>query len=702
MPSRPASKGSEYSISRARAGPPSTGTRNSKLSDSPSAHGTPNPNPMKPLGVLLLILVAVGGLLFAIINLGGNTENSDVDGIQPVTVQDTDSQSAPEKLPETASNVRVEADASGGNSGVRVAEELPEDHFANQLGGLVVTEEQQPIAGAKVTLTRAGRGAMMFMNDAQDRSKDIHDTTDEAGRYHFADIEPFDRYAIEVSVEGYSSAAVSNVRVGVEGPFNEPPIILTTGVKLYGQVVDSGKNPVPGATLHLDGSFYRAGADSDPERLTVKSDSAGNYEFLNVPPGNRKLTCLADGYANTVIGGLVFRGDKSIQEDVIIEIAERVEGIVVSQAGGPLAGASVQAMSFSNSNRQCRETTETDEQGRFLLERLAAGQYTISVRMDGYRPGHQPRVKSGESGLIIELVEQATIKGQVVASDTGKPVPRYEVRLRATYEDNPVTSPAGKKETFTEEDGSFSLAGVQPGTYLVQATANGYAPSYSNPFRITQGESTTGILVKLTKGGSITGTVIASDGATIPRALISTHDNTWSNSLFDQALGDEFPTNATLIKRRSNAKGKFRVGGLKAELYQVRINAPGYCEFIKQDVLVHEGNATSLGEIRLVSGGKITGQVLDAGGQTIAGANINLTPDGKRQGEMSHRYKTKSDAKGRYVLDSIWPGTYKITATAPGNHGDFLSTLPAQRDGATQRVTVKDLQELQYDLKAGK
>lgn len=654
---------------------------------------------MKPLGVLLLVVLAVGGLLFAIFQLGG--DDSTINNGRDLEI---DLPSSPENpgrpglLPPPEPASRTELDPATAPEEGRQQLATPQDYFENQVVGTVVDEEGRTIEGAVVTLTRSGPGALFFQNDPQDRSKDRKTKSDAQGSFGFRNVEPFDRYAIEVVADGYSAATASQVNVGVAGTFFQQQITLTTGQRLYGRVEDSGKNAVPGAVIYLDTAFYTPGAgEESPDRLTAVTNAQGEYEILNVPPGNRTLTVMADGYANVQMSGLVFRGEKGIERSITLEIAERITGTVINQEGAPVPDAQVQAICFSSSTRQCRELTATDESGQFTLERLAAGQYTIAVAAEGYRRASEPRVQTGESGLIIELVRQATVSGRVIAIDTGQPVPQYTVRLRQTYPQQTVTTPVTEKQTFEKEDGSFTLTAAQPGTYLVEALADGYAPSYSESFRMVQGQSITGIVVTLTKGGSITGTVLGPDGP-VARALITTHDNTWSNSVFDQALGDEFPTNATSTTGRSNGKGEFVVAGIKGETYQIRVKASGYCEFVKQDILVRDGVATSVGEILLRRGGRITGRVLDASGAPTA-ATVSLLPDGRQPG-MPQRYKVKSQPDGTYELGNVEPGNYKLSATVGNGGGDFLGQFQSQ-EASVKRVTISDGQELHYDLQIG-
>ncbi len=655
---------------------------------------------MKPLGVLVLVIAGIAGLFFAINKLGDGS-GEDLDSLESISQQETSATTDKGQETELTSPISTERStvSDSASSGDRV-ELAPEDseQFANSVTGLVMNPDQRPVSGARVVLTQAGVAGMIFQNEPLDRSGDRYAETDDEGRFSFLNVQPHSKLSIEADAKGYCRSSSSSFDVYATGKVEVPTLILTLGGSLAGTITDSGGNPVPDAKVVLEGLFSQFGEEAAPDSLTVLSEADGSYIIPNVPTGNRRLQISADGYANQTKGGLVFRGEEPLTMDVTLEIAEMICGRVISKLGSPVGEAKVLAMSFSNSNRQCRDEVLTDENGEFCLSRLAAGKYTIAVSAAGYRRQHEPRVQTGGAGLIIELEDQGQVTGRVTVSAGDLPKP-YEVQLRQTHQGNTVTTLIGKSQLFNADDGSFSVECTQSGTYLVQAVAPGYAPSFSEEFRYTLGQPMSGVTVSLTAGGQITGRVVDGEGNPVPRPSITTHDNTWTNSLFDKALGDQFPTNVTKAVTTGNMKGKFRLELLKSETYQLTIRASGYCDGSMRDVAVTEGNETNVGDITLIKGGQITGTVIDLAGQPVPGAMVRLTLD-ERGRNLPQNYQTKSGANGKYTLTNVYPGKYKLTAARNSDPMDFLQGLSDELD-RVQVVTISDGQSLRFELKVG-
>lgn len=653
---------------------------------------------MKPLAVLALVLVAIGGLFFAVNILGDDPGNTDRGLEQGISSEPDDAPVAKDLTAAADAENRIAEVGRADTSSERrdTAQETGGDFWNNTLSGVVMNTKRQVVANAEVTLTRGTAATRIFANEPMDRSKDVTVMADANGEYHFVDVEPFDTYVIEAAADGYSRGSIDGISVGESGDFDAPPLLLAAGATLTGLVRDTGGNMVPNATLVLADQFHRPGQELQPGTLTATSDGQGRYVIENVPVGNRTLAIEADGYGNKSFGGITFRNSDPVERDVVLEIAEMISGRVVGKTGEMIEGAEVMAMSYTNSSRSCRDVAFTNADGEFVLDALSPGQYTLAVRAVGYRPGHESRVKSGASGLLIQLPPQATITGRVL-DPSGKPVPEYKVRLRQTYENNSATSAVGQELAFTNEDGSFLIDSVQPNTYRVQATAPGYAPSYSEEFRVGSGMPVKGVIVHLKRGGAVVGTVVDKNGKPIAKPRVSSHDNTWANTIFDQALGDQFPTNATSRKITGLANGRFKLGGLKGETYQLRVNAPGYCELILQDVFVQDGQDTDLEMVTLMKGGTLSGQVLDASGVPVPGAKVNVRPDGRTDG-LPRNYNGRTGPDGKYRITGIYPGAYLLSTTRGTRANDFLGELAHEQD-MTQRVTLADEQSQKFDLK---
>jgi hypothetical protein len=321
---------------------------------------------MKPLSVLVLVLVAVGVLFFAISKLPSKKDPGAGVGLGPNNVAavpqapaDTDG-ALPGVNSSNRDKVPVEP-ASGPPRSARGAA------WANQLVGNVQAPDGKSVAGARVVLTRSSPEASFFVNAEVDRSGDRNMRTGSDGRFSFENVTPYDHYAIEVYHADYSRAEVKPVRVGMQGVFEEGPIVLRQGATLKGLVKAQDGGGIAGATLYLDSMFFQAGNEPNPDRLSAVTDSFGAYEFQNVAAGHRSLLVEAEGFANALINGLNFRQQDVIERDVTLDVAEMICGRVVDSGNQPVAGAEVQALSFSNSGQQCREIVETAADGTFCF-----------------------------------------------------------------------------------------------------------------------------------------------------------------------------------------------------------------------------------------------------------------------------------------------------------------------------------------------
>ena len=205
--------------------------------------------------------------------------------------------------------------------------------------------------------------------------------------------------------------------------------------------------------------------------------------------------------------------------------------------------------------------------------------------------------------------------------------------------------------------------------------------------------------VEAGKGGTIKARIVDTEGKPIQGALVSTHDNTWTDDAFTRALGDLFPTNATAKKARTNKAGRFKISGLSPENYQIRIQAQGHSRFIKTEVLVSENRDTDLGTIRLVTGGGVSGLGVDQAGQPIVGARVTLRVDGRPVSVFEPR-ETKASSGGRYTFSNVPPGNYKIMAMRADPGDDVFGGLVDQQR-SEQRVSIREGQEAKIDMRIG-
>ncbi|MFN0242322.1 MAG: carboxypeptidase-like regulatory domain-containing protein [Planctomycetota bacterium] len=653
---------------------------------------------MRPLLVLALVLVAIAALIFGIVRLLPDSPATTDGNSGVATSADTDAPSPPAAdLVDTSGGTRMDAPSAGRTASpsddvTRTVEAVAGSGFDNRLTGLVRNPNNQPVVGAEVTISTVNTGDMFFVNDPIDTSKDVTVRTSNEGRYTFRDIEPRSKYRLIVKHSDYTRYETSTVPVGENGSYEEPPIVLTAGASLTGHVKDKGGNSVDKAVLYLDNQMYQGAPYDPPDRMTAKSDGQGYYSFINVPAGLRTLTVSAAGYGSITLNGLSFDREGTLQRDVVLDVAEPICGRVVDEQDQGIAGARVTALGFSSTQQSQRGEIVTDDKGEFCFEDLAPGPYNIVAVAKGYHLERTMRAETGSRDTRLEMIRDPDVSGQVIDASSGAPVTSFTVRLRFFYGVGNPSQPSEVKQTFNHPQGEFTLPGVAASEYVVEAMAPGYAPSFSQNFSMAGGKSITGIIVRMTRGGSMSGRVVDAAGKPVPRARIQTKDNEWADDDFAQILGGEYPTNITAADVRAGEDGRFVLSGLSPEVYQILVSGGGYTRYSQTGIQVSDGNETKVGDIVLSKGGTLRGTVYDPSGKPLAGAQVTLTP---LEGMTPDRYSAKAGEDGKFVITNIAPKRYSLSATRPGSGMNPFEQLVDAKNSAKDIVISEDTTTVQ-------
>ena len=661
---------------------------------------------MRSLVLTLLVLAILGGLGFFLLS-GTETKVDQSAGPEGAVAE------APVREGPAPSLVTPEAPERT----VRVAEEPVDDETevvsstaGNTLEGYVFDHEGKPVPDAVVKIS-----ADPFMDEALSMAwflgknptgKSDSTRTNAEGKYVFRGINPRNDYFMMADHEEFRPRQEEGVFVGEGGNFTGPDFHMATGATLSGYVVDVGNNPVPDAQLYLDSAYMMGENQVSPDRMSTTTDGTGFYEFRHVSPGPRNLSCIAEGYGMTVLHNIQFAYDQPEQREeraITLEVGQPIAGRVFGPDDEPVVGARIMAMKYSNQTSSRGEAV-TDENGNFLINDLGQGSFNLSVNAKGYRVARHNRVQVGDVNVMVEMIRQACVSGKVLDSE-GNPVKDFTaVVLRSSAPtDDPQQVPIYENTDVKEvvessADGTYTLCGLNPGTFVIKFKSKGLAPSLSQPFTVADGQVLADVVVRLNQGGSIKGRLVDSSGAGVAGARLRTLDDEHGDSNLDPFLGGLVDTSTTQRKGKTDGEGYFELNLLNPGRYRIKVEHPSYTTEVIRGLVVSQGGAADIGAVTLKNGGTVKGTVYDNSGALVSRGFVRLL---RSDHDETFTYQARTDAQGNYTIPNVKAGSYKLSATRAGTGGaDAFGSLIEQQSSEVL-VNVVDDTTLTRELRLG-
>jgi len=366
--------------------------------------------------------------------------------------------------------------------------------------------DRQYVGGATVQLTSGGAEVEQAVTDA-------------AGSFQFAKIPagtygvhvekaPFAPVDTQVTLEGASVGSVS-VRLG------DVELGSVSGI-VYGAQNDGTLTPLEGAAVRLTSGIAYASAPVDGTMVETGADGA--FAFNDVEPGYYQLLVTKEAYT-TKSTEIVMTPGAIIKQNVVLNrawVGATVKGTVTEgklgffSLGDPIADARVTLESAYVRERNkgvppciicpkgtdCYDIcipvpsfeTQTDASGAFEFKDVPPAQYRLAVSKDGYFPYEQYlTVRSGvDWDLQIQLDVAVTGKlegtvagfsrrsGGTINRLVGAHVVVHTPFLRAA---NSVASNTDVwLETWTDENGNYTIEDIPVGTYTCEVSMVGYKP----------------------------------------------------------------------------------------------------------------------------------------------------------------------------------------------------------------------------------
>ena len=295
-------------------------------------------------------------------------------------------------------------------------------------------------------------------------------TTGVGGTYSFANM-PNGTYIITPSLTGYTFSP-TNKSVTVSGADVAGQNFTATAVNYSISGTVSGA-VAQGVTITLSGA---AGT-------TTTTDSSGNYTITGLTNGTYTVTPSLSGYtfspASTSV--TISNGNqtgKNFLATAVIGSTYSISGSVSIQGGGALPGGATITLSGAANG-----TTTTDATGAYTFNNLAAGTYTVTPSFTGWTFSPASSSQTITNANITNVNFTAT---SVVTSYSISGTVNYSGSKTGTIHVNLMYAGGGVFGIGTSiaSPGSFTIRGVQPGSYQIYAwrdTLNNGVQNIVNP-----------------------------------------------------------------------------------------------------------------------------------------------------------------------------------------------------------------------------
>jgi protocatechuate 3,4-dioxygenase beta subunit len=503
--------------------------------------------------------------------------------------------------------------------------------------GLVVDARGNPVEGAEVRAQAAVR------SDVPDLTRRFRDpgpadaVTAADGSFVLADRSPGESLDLGVTHPGYGPGSAPGVAVPAETPVR---IVLQPTARVAGHAHDPDGKPVAGAVVLLSEempvSFGGRSELMNSNRFQrMTTDDEGSFAFDGVSPGPFHLRAQAAGRQEAELRNLEVKPGQDLANlEIVLPPGAAIEGRVLSPEGKPVSRAIVAVLQES-ANRfvftpQSRAAAP-DGDGRYRIDGVPPGQHTVEARAEGYRRAVRNVEVVRTTPVDFALERGLEVSGRVM-DGAGTAIPGAQVMLVSGGD---VFHALG---ALSEADGSFHISGLQDGTYQLMAEKDGYAPDFKGQPVTLAGVPVSGLEVRLSGGGTVTGRLTGLEFSQLSRVRV------WANSAAH--LGQVDP------------EGVYRIPNLPPGSWTVSATVPDTPLHAQGEVTLEPGAAEARLDLQLGGGHTLSGVVL-SNGQPLAGAALSLERAG------AERQTAATGHEGSFRFGGLEDGVYDLAVSTP-------------------------------------
>ncbi len=487
--------------------------------------------------------------------------------------------------------------------------------------------------------------------------------------------------------------------------------------------VVSGKVTIKGKAAAGIVILLRSNTQNSSQVSSYKgtTDDNGEYRIANVPAGNYMIAPLAPALVEASGSDplrtlLVNKGETIEHIDFALVRGGAITGKIVDADGRPVIEQEVVIFAGNTSQYSSMRGMLTDDRGVYRFYGLRAGSYKVATgqgergsfsnRPVRYTQVFYPAASDLDHAEVVEVTEGGeaaniditlgaglstyTASGRIVDGETGQPLAGVAYGVKRFI--SPYSTSSMSTGAVSNSRGEFKLGNLVPGKYAVQVRSMSLPTSRWRaedvPFEILD-EDVTGLVVQTKKGATVSGVVVI-EGSDDKNA------RTELRRLSLMAISPQRDGTGYSAWSMISPDGGFSMYGLaggpvtfqianSSHFRIVRVEQNGVVQSRGVDlkegedvsgvrVVVTYGNATIRGSVEITNGPLPSGARFYVGLRNIADDLV---------GSSLANSSVEVDARGQFVVDGLFPGTYEISAAIWGQDGRTVFSEKKQQIAVT-------------------
>jgi 5-hydroxyisourate hydrolase-like protein (transthyretin family) len=479
--------------------------------------------------------------------------------------------------------------------------------------------------------------------------------------------------------------------------------LARNGQRLNVDLVMLGRGTIEGRTLAEDGhpladSSIRITSLTDQSQYAARTDADGHFAVSRIPVGNVFIEAVnTDAQAQFSVSDLIPFAGATITSDLVLLRADSpkqltvkkgtIGGHVLRTDEGPTAGLPVIVFYQDGSQPGVRcpkpgdecaiATGTTDADGHYLFANVPAGGLHVrSFDQETFQQGDATTVLTADSTATVNVILAGglgTVKGRVLDPD-GNGVAAARVG-------------GGYSLTVTDSTGHFTLNDVPLGERTITAVSDALQSTGTAVVDLVRAGEEVPLTIVLNSYGTVAGVLSRFDGTPAPNVPIYLFRIDKQNVI---VVGQAVSNEAGQYTIESVPLGDYTLSAFTGDFSDgnlVPVAVTHNHQVVKADVRFRGGN-----------GGKVTGTIVDADGQTplkgrvsisspqpvIAGGRVVVRFDYVQNYQI-----VDTGLNGVFTLGGIWPGDLTIRAAGVFSPDpiSFAATMPAPP--TTLPVTIR-------------